>query len=154
MNTLCYLREMKIPIKYQNRSILTICWEWTPRNSKICSMPHSTGKFRTRIQSFLFPTDNISGGKMGNGANGMSFNDVWKFFGSWLRRNTYKTNDIHLHWENSKMIICTCCTSAVVLRNNSIYRVPIISLCLSRACAASFSVLTMTNASPVLRPSG
>ncbi len=52
------------------------------------------------------------------------------------------------------MIILTCCTSAVVLRKSSIYRVPIISLCLSNACAASFSVLSITKASPVLRPSG
>jgi hypothetical protein len=47
-----------------------------PRNSKICSIPHSIGKLRTRIQSFLFPPDNISGGKIGNGAKGISFNDV------------------------------------------------------------------------------
>ena len=53
-----------------------------------------------------------------------------------------------------KELISTCCTSAVVLRNSSMYRVPMISLCLSSACAASCSVLSMTKASPVLRPSG
>lgn len=48
----------------------------------------------------------------------------------------------------------TCCTSAVVLRNNSIYLVPINSLCLLKAFAESSSRANSTKASPVARPSG
>lgn len=48
----------------------------------------------------------------------------------------------------------TCCTSAVVDRNNSMYRCPIDSLCLDSACGASVSLGNSTKASPVALPSG
>lgn len=48
----------------------------------------------------------------------------------------------------------TCCTSAAVLRNSSIYRFPRICLCFFRAFWAYSSQEKSTKASPVGRPSG
>jgi len=53
----------------------------------------------------------------------------------------------------SKLYNITCCTSAVVDRNNSIYRVPMVCLCLASARASSPLCVRRTNASPVALPS-
>ncbi len=51
-------------------------------------------------------------------------------------------------------VICTCWTSAAVLRNSSMYLLPRICLCFFRAFWAYSSQAKRTNASPVGRPSG
>lgn len=48
----------------------------------------------------------------------------------------------------------TCWTSAVVDLNSSMYREPIMSLCLDKALSPSVSSLNRTKASPVALPSG
>ena len=47
----------------------------------------------------------------------------------------------------------TCCTSAVVLLNSSMYRVLMHCLCFDSALFASSSLANSTKASPVARPS-
>ena len=69
---------------------------------------------------------------------------------TWKKTLTIRT-DVQWHgWPPSKH---TCCTSAVVLLNSSMYLVPMTWRCFDRAFTASSSLRNKTKASPVARPS-
>lgn len=75
----------------------------------------------------------------------------WTCISFWSTQNV-QPKDFYVHtcWKK----IFTCCTSAAVLRNSSIYRFPRICLCFFRAFWAYSSQEKSTKASPVGRPSG